>query len=126
MASLLTYVIQIMNAILCEYTEQACLNLSYVQRFHTTVQNRVEMIYQVFQQLERYEVYREVIMIQKPQSNSGIFSLFGLLGSDSGSNNNVELLKQVDSLLRHIPFQLSEIESRADLCSPMLKHITDI
>ena len=84
------------------------------------------MIYQVFQQLERYEVYREVIMIQKPQTNSGIFSLFGLLGSDAGSNNNVELLKQVDSLLRHIPFQLNEIESRADLCAPMLKHISDI
>ena len=59
----LTFIIQIMNAVLCDYVENECLSLSYLQRFHVSIQNRVEIIYRVFQQLERFETYREVIMM---------------------------------------------------------------
>jgi hypothetical protein len=52
---MVAFVIQIMNAVLCEYVENECLNLSYLQQFHVTIQNRVEVIYRTFQQLERYE-----------------------------------------------------------------------
>ena len=39
---------------------------------------------------------------------------------------NIDLVKYIDVLIRQIPFQLNEIEYRAELCLPILKHITDV
>jgi hypothetical protein len=115
-----------MNATLDEYLENECLSLNYLQHFHVTIQNRVEYIYKSFQALERFESYREVIMMTRGAPSTGIFSLFGLF-SDSGSENiTVDLLRHIDTLIRDMPAQLNEIECRAELSLPMLKHISDI
>lgn len=105
-SSVLTRIIQILNSILCEYVEHECLSLNYLQKFHVSIQNRVEIIYRSFQQLERFEVYREVIMMQNAQANSqGFLALFGYSSGDTDSFN-VELLKEVDRLMRAVPFQI--------------------
>ena len=59
---IITSNIRVFNCILSEYVEHECLSLSYLQKFHATIQNRIEMIYRNFQTLERFEVYREIIM----------------------------------------------------------------
>ena len=42
------------------------------------------------------------------------------------SNNPVEILRHIDTLLREMPQQLNEISMRAELSLPMLKHISDV
>lgn len=101
----LTSIICIMNGILCEYSEQEILNLYYLQKFYTSIQNRVEYIYGTFQQLERLEVYREVIMMQKPLTlMTSILYIFGLSNGYSGDSLNVDLLREIDRLIRMVPF----------------------
>jgi len=56
----------------------------------------VELIYGNFQLLERLEVYREVIM------QGGLFVDPVLTGSLT-ENMNIELLKELDRLMRHVP-----------------------
>lgn len=65
-------------------------------------------------------------MMQNAQTNSqGFLALFGYSSGDSDSFN-IELLKEVDRLIRAVPFQIQEIEHRAELSLPMLKHISDM
>ena len=55
---------------------------------------------------------------------TGILSMFGFYSEQQ--NCSVEILKQIDALLREMPEQLTEIETRADLSLPILKHVSDI
>jgi len=64
-------------------------------------------------------------MMQKPSANQGWFSFLGFFETVQ-ENHNIDLLKHVDHLIREIPSQLNMIESRAELCLPILKHVTDI
>ena len=101
---MLTTIIQIMNGILDDYTEHECLNLIYLQSFHISIQNRVEFIYKTFQELERFETYRDVIMMQKVTTHGGLLSLFGFFNDSANENHTIDLLKMIDMLLRNIPY----------------------
>jgi hypothetical protein len=62
-------------------------------------------------------------MMQKPVNN-GFWAYIGF--ETHYENMNLDLVKYIDYEIRHIPRLLNEIESRAELCLPILKHITDI
>lgn len=50
----LRLIIQTYNLILTEYIEPDVLSLTYFQQFHTTIKNRVEIIFTNFQAVEGF------------------------------------------------------------------------